>query len=719
MLKNSTCQTERIDALTYRLVRKPKPLFRSVARAAVSQDNGRNDKVETTVIVTRRPQTVSKTASAISLISSSALLGNDRDLAQVAARVAGMTITNLGPGRDKILLRGISDSVLTGRTQSTVGLYLDDVPITYNAPNPDLLLVDIVRIEVLKGPQGNLYGQGALSGVVRMVTRRPDPAGFSAELGGGIGVTLDGRPSGRITGMVNLPLLNGQAALRAVAYQDESGGFIKDDVLTKQASNDTSRSGGRVAFGWQVSPSFAVTATLMGQDLNSANSQYVVGRRGPYRRTLSVAEPHNNHFGNAALTVTDTTDLGALKFSANQLHHTINTGYDAQPIGRFVSVPNSGVLYYDEVQAIDLSTAELSLVSPSDRRFRWLAGLFAAYSDESFTPHLIDIYTKTQLYDEHRGDQVRDLAAFVRLSYDITSRWSISAGLRTLATRHKTDSFIQNVRLIGYAPSGHIVGTIKSTHTPYEVMLRYQPSERLMLYASSSDGFRTGGFNTTTQASTVVEPVYAGDKLESGEVGLKYNSPDRTLSLDAAAFAIHWHDIQSDQLRATGLPVTINIGDGTNSGVEVEAGWRPIQFLRFEAAGQYNEPRLAMPNRSFAAALSISGMPYIAQTSGSLTTIWTQSFSRFALNHTFTLSYRGGSPLNYGSLQSVRMPAYTNLDLESSVDYRNYRFGVRATNVTGVKSNSFAYGNPFSMGTAGQITPLRPPSLWLTADARF
>ncbi len=88
--------------------------------------------------------------------------------------VSGMTVTNLGPGRNKILLRGISDGVFTGLTQSTVGLYLDLTPITYSAPDPDLKLIDIDRVEVLRGPQGTLYGTGPIGGVVRIVTRRPE-----------------------------------------------------------------------------------------------------------------------------------------------------------------------------------------------------------------------------------------------------------------------------------------------------------------------------------------------------------------------------------------------------------------------------------------------------------------------------------------------------------------------------------------------------------------
>ena len=113
------------------------------------------------------------------------------DIDDVASQLASFSTTNLGPGRDKILLRGLSDGVFTGRTQSTVGIYLDDVPITYNAPDPDLHLGDLDKIEVAaaRGPQGTLYGGGSMSGIYRIVTRKPELDEFSGSVRGGVATT--------------------------------------------------------------------------------------------------------------------------------------------------------------------------------------------------------------------------------------------------------------------------------------------------------------------------------------------------------------------------------------------------------------------------------------------------------------------------------------------------------------------------------------------------
>ncbi|ESQ78329.1 hypothetical protein AEYBE204_14250 [Asticcacaulis sp. YBE204] len=715
LLDGSGCDVQRVDSLTYRLVTHtkttPKPKPRPVAVAAPSND-------DITMVVVRHPSRQLSTPAGVSIVAPPLLSGNDTDLSLIAPHVSGMTVTNLGPGRDKIFLRGISDSVMTGRTQSTVGLYLDDTPITYNAPDPDLLLVDMARIEVLKGPQGNLYGQGALSGVVRLVTKKPVLTAFEGEVGLAAGVADGARPSWRSTVMFNAPLPGNTAAVRAVLYDEKSAGFIKDEALTRNATNDTERSGGRLALKWQIRPDLTLDAAATLQDLRSSNSQYVVGRRGPYRRALSLAEPHDNIFQNLALSLTKEQPNGTWRLSVNRLRHKIHSGYDAQPVGRYVAVANSGILYYDEDQTIRLTNIEASYVSPPDRPLRWLVGAFAARSDETFTPHLIDVYTNVTLYDEVREDIVDDAAIFGKLTWDFAPKWSMSAGLRAQRSRHRTDSRISSVRLVDYRPSGAITGDISASPVSHELMLSYQAHDRLLIYGLSSDGFRTGGFNTTTLTNTAVPTVYSGDKLQSLEAGIKYKTPAGRVRLDVAVFRIDWHDIQSDQLRATGLPMTLNLGDGENIGLEVEAGWRVLPDLNLQFRGQFNDPKLTSVNPLYP-RIALGGMPYISKSSTSLTAQWAQSLFGHPVDYTATLYHRSASPLNYGVTAPVQMRGYTNLDLGSTLAFKGYSVALRVTNALANKSNSFAYGNPFALDTAAQTTPLRPRTVWLSVNRSF
>ena len=718
LLSHSNCMATAINAATYRLALRPKPATPAPkARAYVTRPANEAPQ-EVTVLVNRRPQAASSAASAISLVPAAVIENGAYDIAQLASQVPGMAVTNLGPGRDKILLRGLSDSVLTGRTQSLVGLYLDDTPLTYNAPDPDLLLVDMSRVEVLKGPQGAMYGQGSMSGVVRLVTNKPqmNVFGARADVGGGFGEF--GQPSERASGVINLPLLHDRLAVRLVAYEENSGGFIRDPNAGPDATNQTTRAGGRASAELNLGKDFVLTGVVFDQQLRSDNSQYVTGTKGPYMRQTPVAEPHDNNLRDATLGLEGPTPLGTLKVSLNRLHHHVLSGYDAQPLAAVISVPNSGQVFYDEEQNISLDTEEVSLISPSQGRFRWLTGIFNAFSEEDFTPHLVDLFTKRVLYNENRIDRLHDTALFGEVSYDFTPKWTLSAGMRYAQTRHITESQINHVKLTNFQTSGDVIGDIDADRTSYTLTLRYRPTPYFLWYAQAGNGYRTGGFNTTTFTTTTLPTAYQGDALDSLETGWRLRTPNNRMRLNVAVFHMDWRNIQSDQLRSTGLPITVNLGNGVNTGIEIEGDWRILQPLELHAVAQINDPRLNQPNAYYTHDLN-SGMPYIAKRSASLSGTWDKKMAAGTLENTAALSYRSQSPLNYGPLRDVRMNGYSTLDLSSAFIQTRLRYEVRVDNATDVKSNSFAYGNPFTLGGSTQVTPLRPRTIWLSVGAGF
>ena len=142
------------------------------------------------------------------------------------ARLPTLTATNLGPGRNKVFVRGIADSSFSGPTQSTVGLYLGDLRLTYNAPEPDLRLYDIDSVEIIAGAQGTLYGAGALGGIIRIMPNAPDLEGFHASASGGVSVTKGAASGFDIGGIVNIPISNDHIGIRVVGYRQRLGGYI-------------------------------------------------------------------------------------------------------------------------------------------------------------------------------------------------------------------------------------------------------------------------------------------------------------------------------------------------------------------------------------------------------------------------------------------------------------------------------------------------------------
>ena len=711
LLKGSLCKVEKIDGETFRLSLKPVPEPAPQKAAEAPKD--------IIVIGYRRAETIGAAPAAVSVVAGDDLRFQNGDLAKAAALAPGLTATNLGAGRNKLFLRGLSDGVFTGRTQSSVGLYLDDAPITYDAPDPDLLLIDMARIEVLRGPQGALYGEGSISGVVRLETVRPNLEQASGFLNAGVGFVQHGSSDWRVAAMLNQPILRGKLGVRAVVYDDNAGGYIHDFAIDELHTNKSSRQGARVGATWRINPRWSLDGALTLQSIDTRNSQYVSGDLGRYARAVPTREPHDNDFSELAMTLNGETSIGKLKISLNHLNHQRHSQLDAGGATPFLAIPASGTLVYDEDHKVELTTQEISLVSPSDRRFRWLAGFYSAFSRERFQPMLTDLGGDRRLYDESRHDKIEDHALFGEVSYDLRSDLTLTAGLRESRIHHETAS-----RVAEETPTGAIDRVedheLKTTHLSHIAMLGYRPSEHVRLYVEASEGYRSGGFNTTRLAGADGDfaESYQGDELNNYEAGVKIALPAQGAHLNLAVFHVVWNNIQSDQIKASGLPITVNVGDGVNTGLEIEGDWRISDALDLHATGVFNEPRLTRPNPDYATDED-SGFPFISRYSGSLSADWRTHVGRVDIESSALLSYHSASHLNFGRLQNVTMGGFATLDLASMISFGRIEYALRVDNAANATGDSFAFGNPFRLAAERQSTPTRPRTFWLGATISY
>ncbi len=245
------------------------------------------------VTATKRDAALFDVPVAVSVLSVSPVEGVDpsRDSGTVATRIEGLALTGLGPGRNRMFLRGIADSAFNGESQSTVAVLLDGSRLTYTAPDPDLRLVDVERVEVIKGPQGSLYGTGALGGIYQIVTRRPDLGQTDAFVSTGVAAVQGGGAGLNGSAMLNLPLLRDRAALRLVGYSIEEPGWI--DTGDRSDSNRTRVTGGRASLGIDIAGGWRVDLSGLAQLIDVDDSQYVYAP-GARRRPAQLAEPHDN-----------------------------------------------------------------------------------------------------------------------------------------------------------------------------------------------------------------------------------------------------------------------------------------------------------------------------------------------------------------------------------------------------------------------------------------
>ncbi len=720
LLGGSGCRAVRLDARTLAIEAAPGPA-RAEPRPAPVAPPLTADLPELVVTATKRETTLRTAPYAIT-----ALTGQELEqqaifgVADLSALAAGVTVTNLGPGRDKVLLRGLADSALTGHTQSTVGIYLDDLRLTYNAPDPDLRWIDIARVEVLRGPQGSLYGAGSIGGVLHVVTNPPDPGGRYGWATATASVTHSGAPSYGLDAMLNQPL-GDRAAVRLVAWSQDAGGYI-DNVTTGRGDVDrTRRQGVRAAVSWRSRPDLTLTASIVKQAINSADTHYAQPSVGPYARAVPSAEPHDNDFQAIDFTVHWTPSWADVTFNSGVLEHDVVSRYDAALAPASLAPPGERPSVFEEENDIKGLVNEARIASRGPSRLQWLVGAFAAFGQQDLTGVMLGASGATG-YSETRRDRLLETALFGEVSYDVTSRITLTAGGRLFRSSVKTQA------VVGLAgQSSEFDGETSDSGFAPKYLAAYRATDALTLYAQAADGYRAGGFNTSGPPSQVfgdqpgaAQPLrrYAGDKLWSYEAGARWQPLGGAVRLRAAAFHVVWSHIQADMLLPSGLQFTANIGAGRSDGVELEGSYArgPLTVSANVVAQspELNQPDPGFPSR---ADSSLPGMPSVSY---ALSAGYLRPLVRgWSLDLAGRFAYVGHSHLTFDARTAPQMGGYGDLRLSAGVRSETLRFAVFVDNLTDSRGDTFAYGNPFSLRQIPQSTPQRPRTVGVSLMRSF
>ncbi len=715
------CGFELVDPKSFRIVSRPlaaavPPPHRTEAEGPAP---ARLD--ELVVTAEKRPTLISRSASAVSALTGEDLTSlGGRSFEEVASQSVSVAVTNLGSGRNKIFVRGLSDGSFTGKTQSTVGLYLDDVPITYNAPDPDLRLADVDRVEVLRGPQGTLYGSGSIGGIVRIVTAQPDPRALAGAMSVEGALTQRGAPSSGLEAMLNLPVAGGRGAIRAVVYNDQHGGYIDNPVLGLRDVNSSRRTGGRVAALAQLADGWTLHAGYARQSIQTADSQYAQGSRGPLTRDASVREPHDNDFTEVSAEATHAGATVDLKVSAAFIAHSLDTRYDAT--GAFRAAGGSRTAgAFDEAKRVELSVAEGLLSSKSPGRLRWLAGAFVASTDEQDSALLVAVRPRERsrsIYN--RRDQLSEVAVYGEIAYDLTPRITATVGGRWFATRVSTDAGQFN---IAQSPLARVRGQLTDDGMAPKFRVSYAAGPDVVLYGQIQEGYRAGGFNVPAAAGggapEVVAARFKPDHLWSYELGAAAPLFDHTLTLRGAIFHADWRGLQTDQRLASGLPMTVNIGDGSNTGVEAEADWRPNARLQVRGNLLLEDPQITRAGDVFPARrdIGLPGVPYALGGAYVRYRWWLGPGLQAELHG--QVSYVGRSYLTFDGGVGNRQGGYGSGRVGATLSGEAWRLTAYVDNLTDETGNTFAFGNPFSRTRATQATPLRPRTVGVGVSRRF
>ncbi len=596
------------------------------------------------IIVTaqKTSESIGKVPISISALSAGDLeeqsVHNYADLSRVVPNVSFTSFG--GPGQSNIEIRGVSSQA----GSATTGIYLDDVPVNiiniYTAGATEPRFFDIDRVEVLRGPQGTIYGSSSMGGTIHFVSAKPDLNAFSGSARAEVGATEGGGPNYEANSVLNLPLVEGALGLRVGAlYRHDSGWIDRVDPtgnIVDRKINDADTTVLRATMLWQPSDALSVTPAVFLQRVSTGGNSLFGIDYPLFQSPTLVAETGRDQYG--ILSVTVNYNLGVADLTSvtgyfwRQDHRIIDgTVYDSVYIGSLFDTPvdsggyglGNGALFaslpapsqfYTSVNQVHQELRLASKPSGPDDRLSWIAGLYYSRSrtgllDNEHIPGFNSTFQSAYgstpdvllgasfpndlVYYANSAFVNEEKAVFGQVSYKLTATLKATAGLRYERSSESLGFGTAGFLSAGTPPSSQATGG--SASTP-RFALSYDLSATTLLYASVAKGFRVGGANRPMPAALcgTSGPVgYDADSLWSYEAGAKTHSSDGTMTVSAAVFDIRWKNMQQDVLVSScGFDYKTNVGDAESKGAEFELHQKLGSRVTVELGGNYTSAKM-------------------------------------------------------------------------------------------------------------------------------
>jgi outer membrane receptor protein involved in Fe transport len=656
---------------------------------------------------------------------------NQLRLEDYYTRIPGLSLTTSQPfGSSTVAIRG----VVTGFFQSpTVGIVVDDVPHTssntvgFGNVVSDFDPSDLARVEVLRGPQGTLYGASSIGGLIKYVTVDPTTDTFKGRVQGGISSIQNGdEPGYNVRAAANIPFSD-TLALRASAFTREDPGFIDNPGSDEKAVNWGRVSGGRLTALWKLSNDVSLKLGALMQDTNvhgSAEADVVTGpgelgdleqnrtpNSGGYRKRFEVYSAQLT----AKAGIADLTSISAYTQSENTFRWDFSWllgGYAASQFG--VAGANS-------VQDVSTHkfTQELRVAMPLGERIDWLFGAF--YAREK-TPRNYQTVAAVDFTTSASAGEIAHLtylntfeeyAAFTDVTWHVTDRFDVQVGGR----QSRNESDFQNIvggPLFGGPDSVQPEAHSKDSAFTYLLTPRFRVSDDLMFYGRLASGYRPGGPNGGISVISNLPREYGPDKTRSSEVGLKGDLLGSALSFDVSLYHIDWRDIQLQlQDPATFLTYYDNAGEARSQGLELTLESRPVTGLTLAASATWTDAELTEDFPSTAGtARKGDRLPFSSRFAGNLSI--DQEFPLGSMLGFVggSVSYVGKRLSAIGSGDAPAYASYTKSDLRAGLRFDTWTTNLFANNVTDERGVLNTYG-------LTGVTYIQPRIIGLSVEKTF
>jgi iron complex outermembrane receptor protein len=577
----------------------PPPAERPVVHSTARMPPQFSTLEEVVVTATKREEFLRDVPVSATVLSGEAMnQAGVTDIAEIAAMTPGVEYdfnAQWGGGvLTNLAIRGIDSKV----GASTTGIYMDDAPIQArngNFGNPYPVTFDLARVEVLRGPQGTLFGAGAEGGSIRFITNEPSTTTFSSLARVEVASTEYGGLSHEVGAAVGGPLVDGHVGARLTAwYRDDAGYIDRVDPFTlspiDKNSNEARTEAFRLSFAVEPNDSLRITPLLAYQSLRISDTssfyEYLTApSAGLFRNGKLLSQPTENRFTLAAAKFEYRFGVANLTAVSSYFDRTstatIDTTNEAGAVfyGGFGNPlgPAYPTSYADAVPTLTslhqivLSQEVRLMSSDRDAPVRWAAGMFysRAHQDERQLTYPIATPLNPGVYsNEDYTDTLT--SGFGNLEVPISHGWRARLGLRVDDARSEFSQYTGGFADIGAPPFSHAVTDEKPITPQFDV--EYESAAHSLAYATAAKGFRVGGINTALPiqcGQSAVPSSYASDSVWSYEIGTKRRSFDGRLKLAVSAFYLRWSNIQEHEVPECGFGYVANAGDATGKGFDL------------------------------------------------------------------------------------------------------------------------------------------------------
>jgi len=695
------------------------------AGVAAAQQAAKDDTLlleELVVTANKRVETVQTVAASVSVLNGANLVARKQEsLTDYLAYVPGVTPNSSGgAGQTSVTIRGIAPL----SSGSKVATYVDETPLGASGIwarsarfSLDLLPFDLERLEILRGPQGTLYGASSMGGLLKYVFKTPDTNNFTVQAAADLGAIKGAHDLAQTyQARVNVPIKEDVAAVSVSAYYKETPGYIDNAYNGDRDINKAQQYGGRVGLFVRPAQDLTVKLNAMWETIDQ-DSNAVISTRNPAKTRqadgsflisggTSLGDLTTYKAFNEPFKKTIDFYSATLQWTPGDLEVTSATSYSKARLHQILDQSNStgsqlalfglpaGLAYFKLGLGLEKFTQELRIASPQEGRFSWMAGVF--YTDEDATntqqiTALTKVYQPIPQLQPYAGlvsipTSYKEYAAFGNATLKITDKFDVSAGIRYSENKQDYGTTAQGPFYGAPLTPPTVLPNVKSKedNTTWMADARYRFTQDVMTYVRVAKGYAPGGANTPKPG--VPTPTVGSETLTSYEAGIKSQFLERRAMVNLSFFQIDWNDIQLSALVPNGsISYFLNGGKAQSKGFELASSYSPISGLTLGFNAGHTLAELKTASKSVATPYVLGKqLAYVPKWSASTTIDYKHDLmAGWVGNVGAGVRWVDRSSIGFAAVgaSTVALPSHTVVDANASMTKDRLTFRVYARNL--------------------------------------